>query len=112
MGHAEDRETVSFSLSLNEDVSRSDEGSRGNFSRSISLRSYNKWSPAEHGVTLAWRDVNVYATKGSSRIKRLINNSSGAITSGSLVALMGASGSGKSTLMSALAYRNARKKKK
>lgn len=43
--------TVSYSLSINEDLSKSDENSNV-FSRSISLRSYNKWSPAEHGVTL------------------------------------------------------------
>ena len=43
--------TVSYSLSINEDLSRSDDNSNV-FSRSISLRSYNKWSPAEHGVTL------------------------------------------------------------
>lgn len=43
--------TVSYSLSLNnEDVSKSDDSNV--FSKSISLRSYNKWSPAEHGVTL------------------------------------------------------------
>jgi ABC-type multidrug transport system ATPase subunit len=62
----------------------------------------------EHGVTLAWRDVSIYATRGPKKIKRIINNCSGAITSGSLVALIGASGAGKSTLMSALAYRNPR----
>jgi ATP-binding cassette, subfamily G (WHITE), eye pigment precursor transporter len=106
----EDRDTISYTLSLNEDSPRdsgSDEFSK-TFSRSISLRSYNKWSPLEHGVTLAWRDVSVYASKGPKKIKRLINNCSGAITSGSLVALIGASGAGKSTLMSTLAFRNPR----
>ncbi|KAL7028663.1 hypothetical protein ACKWTF_005943 [Chironomus riparius] len=43
--------TVSYSLSINEDLSKSDDNSNV-FSRSISLRSYNKWLPAEHGVTL------------------------------------------------------------
>ncbi|XP_053681608.1 protein scarlet [Sabethes cyaneus] len=78
-----------------------------------SLRSYNKWSPTEQGATLVWRDLCVYATGdkngtnggGQSRIKRIINNVSGAVTPGTLIALMGSSGAGKSTLMSALAYR-------
>ena len=65
-------------------------------------------SPTEQGVTIAWRDVSIYAAKNAKKIKRIINNATGAITSGSLVALMGSSGSGKTTLMSALAYRNAR----
>lgn len=105
----EERDTASFTLSINEDSPR-DSGSDDSklFSRSISLRSYNKWSPLEHGVTLAWRDLSVYACKGPKKIKRLINTCSGAITSGSLVALIGASGAGKSTLMSALAYRSSR----
>lgn len=51
MNFAEEKDTVSYSLSINEDLSRSDESSKV-FSRSISLRSYSKWSPAEHGVTL------------------------------------------------------------
>lgn len=77
-------------------------------SRSLSLRSYNKWSPSQTGVTLAFQDVNVYAMKANrKKFKRIINNVTGALTSGSLVALMGSSGAGKSTLMSALAYRNA-----
>lgn len=99
MGHiAEDTvsPTVSITMSVNDnsDSARSD-GSQSHITRSISLRSYNKWSPTEHGVTLAWRDVSIYAAKSARRIKRIINNSTGAITSGSLVALMGSSGSGK-----------------
>lgn len=80
------------------------------------LRSYNKWSPTEQGATLVWRDLCVYATGkygGSGDrgpIKRIINNVSGAVTPGTLIALMGSSGAGKSTLMSALAYRMQRKK--
>ncbi|XP_055609222.1 protein scarlet isoform X3 [Uranotaenia lowii] len=78
------------------------------------LRSYSKWSPTEQGATLVWRDLCVYAKdvhngRGSSgtreSIKRIINNVSGAVTPGTLIALMGSSGAGKSTLMSALAYR-------
>ncbi|XP_040173655.1 protein scarlet [Anopheles arabiensis] len=87
-----------------------------------SLRSYSKWSPTEQGATLVWRDLCVYATAGPAKgggcgggggppgchrptIKRIINNVSGAVTPGTLIALMGSSGAGKSTLMSALAYR-------
>lgn len=98
-------DTASLTMSVNDESARSDDSMK-HFSRSISLRSYNKWSPTEHGITLAWRDVSIYAAKSTKRIKRIINNASGAITSGSLVALMGSSGSGKTTLMSALAYRN------
>lgn len=72
---------------------------------SRTLRSYNKWSPTEQGATLVWRDICVYSTKNSN-LKRIINNVSGAVQPGTLVALMGSSGAGKSTLMSALAYRN------
>uniref|UniRef100_A0A336L180 CSON003410 protein n=1 Tax=Culicoides sonorensis TaxID=179676 RepID=A0A336L180_CULSO len=72
------------------------------------MRSYSKWSPTEQGATLVWRDVCVYAKQQGTeqRIKRIINNVSGAVTPGTLVALMGSSGAGKSTLMSSLAYRN------
>ncbi|KAK9736645.1 ABC transporter [Popillia japonica] len=74
------------------------------------LRTYSRWSPMEEGVTLAWNDLSVYANmkeKSSKSYKRIITEVTGAIRSGSLVALMGASGSGKSTLMAALAYRSA-----
>jgi ABC-type glutathione transport system ATPase component len=98
-------DTLSLTMSVNDESAQSDESLK-HLSRSISLRSYNKWSPTEHGVTLAWRDVSIYAAKSAKKIKRIINNSTGALTSGSLVALMGTSGSGKTTLMSALAYRN------
>lgn len=94
-------DTLSITMSVNDESAQSDESLK-HLSRSISLRSYNKWSPTEHGVTLAWRDVSIYAAKSMKKIKRIINNSTGALTSGSLVALMGSSGSGKTTLMSAL----------
>lgn len=81
------------------------------------LRSYNKWSPTEQGATLVWQDLCVYATGRQAHgagdrgpIKRIINNVSGAVTPGTLIALMGSSGAGKSTLMSALAYRMHREK--
>lgn len=62
------------------------------------MRSYSKWSPTEQGATLVWRDVCVYAqqTGKTHKIKRIINNVSGAVTPGTLVALMGSSGAGMS----------------
>ncbi|XP_054287861.1 protein scarlet [Macrosteles quadrilineatus] len=67
---------------------------------------------SREGLTLTWRDLSVYAkvrtekwfNSASTEYKRIINNVSGAVRPGTLVALMGASGAGKSTLMSALAY--------
>lgn len=56
------------------------------------LRGYTKWAPS-NGCTLVWRDVSVYANldrlSNNSRLKRIINNSSGAIQPGTLMALMG-----------------------
>lgn len=56
------------------------------------LRGYTKWAPS-NGCTLVWRDVSVYANSDRSanncRLKRIINNSSGAIQPGTLMALMG-----------------------
>uniref|UniRef100_A0AAG5DN16 ABC transporter domain-containing protein n=1 Tax=Anopheles atroparvus TaxID=41427 RepID=A0AAG5DN16_ANOAO len=83
----------------------------------FSLRSYSQWSPTEQGATLVWRNLCVYGTsascagvkrRGNTSIKCIINNVSGAVTPGTLIALMGASGAGKSTLMAALAYRTQR----
>lgn len=54
------------------------------------VRSYNKWSPTQEGATLVWRDVCVYAnSENRTPIKRIINNSTGAIQAGTLMALMG-----------------------
>ncbi|KAK7082753.1 hypothetical protein SK128_023875 [Halocaridina rubra] len=75
---------------------------------------YGTWKPVEEGITLTWRDLNVYVpqkkpwyrkAKHHKPFKRVLNNVSGAVRPGSLVALMGASGAGKSTLMNALAHR-------
>ncbi|XP_064099216.1 protein scarlet-like isoform X1 [Macrobrachium nipponense] len=75
---------------------------------------YGTWKPIEEGITLTWRDLNVYVpqkkawykkSKGHKPFKRVLNSVSGAVRPGSLVALMGASGAGKSTLMNALAHR-------
>lgn len=56
------------------------------------LRGYSKWAPSD-GCTLVWRDVSVYAnldrSSNNCRLKRIINNSSGAIQPGTLMALMG-----------------------
>lgn len=82
-----DDENISITMSVNDESPQSDESLK-HISRSISLRSYNKWSPTEHGVTLAWRDVSIYAAKSTKHVKRIIDNSTGAITSGSLVALV------------------------
>ncbi|PSN52318.1 Protein scarlet [Blattella germanica] len=76
-------------------------------------RGYAEWNPSRDGVTLTWRDVSVYSVvkdnsdfcRSKLSFKRIINNVTGAVKPGSLVALMGGSGAGKSTLMAALAYR-------
>lgn len=57
-------------------------------------RSYSKWCPVKQGATLVWRDVCVYANdvrqqRGAGQLKRIINNSTGAIQPGTLMALMG-----------------------
>lgn len=71
---------------------------RNSSERSLPLRSYSKWSPIEQGATLVWRDLCVYTTcepNGSSgggslqKMKRIINNSTGAVQPGNLMALMG-----------------------
>ncbi|KAK4320584.1 hypothetical protein Pmani_008588 [Petrolisthes manimaculis] len=75
---------------------------------------YGTWRHNDEGVTITWRDLSVYVPqkkgwlkKNNHRrpFKRVLNNVSGAVRPGSLVALMGASGAGKSTLMNALAHR-------
>lgn len=58
------------------------------------MRSYCKWSPSKQGATLVWRDVCVYATDTNQpqprcKLRRIINNSTGAIQPGTLMALMG-----------------------
>lgn len=61
------------------------------------LRSYNRWAPSKQGATLVWRDVCVYTTASNgsnanrmNKLKRIINNSTGAIQPGTLMAVMGA----------------------
>lgn len=64
----------------------------GNDDIQMPLRGYSNWAPS-HGCTLVWRDVSVYANFDKSTnngcLKRIINNSSGAIQPGTLMALMG-----------------------
>ncbi|XP_056645332.1 protein scarlet [Diorhabda sublineata] len=65
-------------------------------------------------VTLAWDNLSVHALSkigGRQQQKMILNEVSGAVKAGSLVAIMGSSGAGKSTLMSALAYRSTADKK-
>ncbi|KAK3882732.1 hypothetical protein Pcinc_012937 [Petrolisthes cinctipes] len=75
---------------------------------------YGTWRHNDDGVTITWRDLSVYVPQKKGWLKknnhhrpfkRVLNNVSGAVRPGSLVALMGASGAGKSTLMNALAHR-------
>lgn len=38
-------------------------------------RSYCNWNPEDHGATLVWRDVSVYAKlRQQKTIKRLVNS--------------------------------------
>lgn len=59
----------------------------------LPTRSYSKWCPTQQGATLVWRDVCIYATNNRKtnlgNLKRIINNSTGAIQPGTLMALMG-----------------------
>lgn len=77
------------------------------------------------GVSLAWKEVNVYASVVAEQpvkrksclqrlkifssekktFKRILDNVSGCISSGTLMGIMGSSGAGKSTLMTTLAHR-------
>ncbi|XP_050698008.1 protein scarlet-like isoform X2 [Eriocheir sinensis] len=78
---------------------------------------YGTWGRQQEGITLTWRELNVYVPQKKGwfqsdnsqhrPFKRVLTNVSGAVRPGSLVALMGASGAGKSTLMNALAHRSA-----
>lgn len=60
----------------------------------LPLRGRNSWLISKQGATLVWRDVCVYATTTSSKatsknLRRIINNSTGAIQPGTLMAVMG-----------------------
>lgn len=98
-------------------------GDRELFIMDDTLRNNNN-NKNRQGITLAWQDVNVYATvtqepkkkrsfiqkmkicSGDKRtFKRILDNVSGCIHDGTLMGIMGSSGAGKSTLMTTLAYR-------
>lgn len=86
IGHANGSSSDNPSLDTTPKLSK-----RNSSERSLPLRSYSKWSPVEQGATLVWRDLCVYTNVGSGRgMKRIINNSTGAVQPGSLMALMGA----------------------
>lgn len=59
----------------------------------IPLRGRDSWLSSKQGATLVWRDVCVYATStptaNSRNLRRIINNSMGAIQPGTLMAVMG-----------------------
>lgn len=60
----------------------------------LPLRGRNSWLSNKQGATLVWRDVCVYATTQSTKatsknLRRIINNASGAIQPGTLMAVMG-----------------------
>lgn len=59
----------------------------------LPLRGRNSWLATNQGATLVWRDVCVYATSTSKatskNLRRIINNSTGAIQPGTLMAVMG-----------------------
>lgn len=52
-------DTVSLSMSVNNDAVGDSDESLVRISQSISLRSYNKWSPTEHGVTLGMSRIQI-----------------------------------------------------
>lgn len=65
-----------------------------NIGNDLPMRGRNTWISSKQGATLVWRDVCVYATTGSSKatsknLRRIINNSTGAIQPGTLMAVMG-----------------------
>ncbi|KAI0517535.1 putative ABC multidrug transporter [Xylaria bambusicola] len=58
----------------------------------------------KNGTVFTFRDINYFVHAGGSE-KQLLQNVSGYVTPGKLVALMGSSGAGKTTLMDVLAQR-------
>ncbi|ROT79701.1 ABC protein, subfamily ABCG [Penaeus vannamei] len=72
---------------------------------------YGTWRAPDEGITLTWRDLSVYVPQkrswfrsdaGHRPFKRVLNNVSGAVRPGSLVALMGSSGFSFDPLLSPL----------
>lgn len=63
---------------------------------------------ADDDVTLIWQNLTITPIRskpGAGEQHPVLNDISGTLQPGTLVALMGPSGAGKTTLMSALAYR-------
>ncbi|XP_042225060.1 protein scarlet-like [Homarus americanus] len=113
-GDQEDRASLLDSAQFVSTYDSSDETGSGVELVQRPTTRYGTWKSIEEGITLTWRDLNVYVPQrrpwyrrhGKHKpFKRVLNNVSGAVRPGSLVALMGASGAGKSTLMNALAHR-------
>ncbi|XP_018016615.2 protein scarlet isoform X1 [Hyalella azteca] len=113
---AEDRLSLLGSIEMSGGYS--DEGSESELLPSAAP-GYGATSPARPGVTLVWRELCATLTHKQSfykrhftserpRITKVLNNVSGAVVGGSLLALMGSSGAGKTTLMNALAHRTSR----
>nr|QEO19125.1 scarlet [Limnogonus franciscanus] len=71
------------------------------------------WEQPEDGSTLTWTDLSIYVRCKKPRMlrpakfsyKRIVNNVSGAVQAGHMVALMGPSGAGKSSMLCALGHR-------
>lgn len=59
----------------------------------------------ERGRTFAWRNINYDIPVQGGQTRRLLNDVSGWVQSGTLTALMGVSGAGKTTLLDVLAQR-------
>lgn len=86
-----------------------------NFAKGIELSECDDELSQKRGSKIVWRNLCVYAKlskpgwifgRTKTTTKRIVNNCTGQVNPGTLLAVMGASGAGKSTLMSALAYRN------
>uniref|UniRef100_A0A2P2I4T6 Protein scarlet-like n=1 Tax=Hirondellea gigas TaxID=1518452 RepID=A0A2P2I4T6_9CRUS len=80
---------------------------------------YGSLRSPDEGITLSWRELSATVPVKQShwsslfsnqriQVIKVLNNVSGAVRPGSLLALMGSSGAGKSTLMNALAQRTSR----
>nr|XP_024219409.1 protein scarlet [Halyomorpha halys] len=75
---------------------------------------YQNGCDGREGITLTWSDLSVtvkqikksFFKSNTVTYKKIVNNVSGAVENGKLVALMGPSGAGKSTILYALAHRH------
>ncbi|XP_067141644.1 protein white-like [Centruroides vittatus] len=78
-------------------------------------RSFQSWMEEQTaGINLTWENLNVEIKdksllkndKGNHENRKILNNMSGSVHSGMLLAVMGGSGAGKSTFLNCLADRN------